>query len=169
MSVNSSDLPLISPESYSGASGIASSDRLPPSVSSRMSASASAAATARRPSFNSIKNPLTDYDGVLRSHLAGANGVAGFSLGCFRPFRLPLVVKFFSFCDRDFTFYPAVLQVKFRRNDRETLLSYRRVELFDFPPMQQQFSLPYGAMVEPISVAVLADVCVQQPRFVVFD
>ena len=52
---------------------------------------------------------------------------------------------------------------------REAFFPGRSQQFVDFAAVQQQFALADRAVIVPVAVAVLADVGVQQPGFVLFD
>ena len=82
---------------------------------------------------------------------------------------LPLVVQMTALSEGDLDLCDTTNEVDLQRNKRETLLVHLAGEAIDFPPMQQQLSLPFRGVSTADRERVRSDVGVLQPEFPVLD
>ena len=78
-------------------------------------------------------------------------------------------MEFLAARHRDLALDLAVLQVQLCGNESQSLLFHLALKFVDFLPVQKQLSLSHRLVVFPIAVRVLADMRVEQPRFVALD
>src|SRR6266567_2843745 len=73
------------------------------------------------------------------------------------PLAFALVVQLLSFCNRQFTLDPAILQIDLGGDEGQPFFARRSQQLVDFPAMQQQFTPARRLVILAVAMRVLAD------------
>lgn len=78
-------------------------------------------------------------------------------------------MEFAALGECEFTLQPAVLQVKTKRNQRQSFLGRPSYKLADLTAVQQKFSRPKGIVIRIVTMGIRTNVAIEQPDFPAFD
>src|SRR6266850_4428926 len=122
-------------------------------------------AVAGLPTSN-IQDPtsLLSFPGLARP-----NRIAGFRFSRSRTLGFALIVQLLSARQGQLALDAPLFQVNLRRYQGQALFPRLALQLLYFTAVQQQLAPPRGLVVGAIAMRVLADMSVEQPRFVVVD
>src|SRR6266851_756785 len=101
--------------------------------------------------------------------LARPDRIAGFRFSGSRALGFALIVQLLAARQGQLALDAPLFQVNLRRYQGQALFPRLALQLLDFTAVQQQLAPPRRLVVGAIAMGVLADVSVEQPRFIVVD